>query len=79
MRNGSTENMGRSAEYQIQFTQEISFSPNLVAWLDIEYEENRFEARAVQNGELIDRKNHCRKVKIRLDDRHLLQTKNSSA
>ena len=40
-------------DLNLQFTQQISFAPNLVAWLDIEYEENRFEARDVQNGELI--------------------------
>ena len=45
-RNRSTENIGRSRQCQIWFTQEVSFAPNMVAWLGTEYLEYRLGAQS---------------------------------
>ena len=53
--NGSTENIGGSAQCQRMFVQEVSFTPIRMLGFGTEYLENGSGARTLKNSELIPR------------------------
>ena len=52
-KNGSTENIGGSAQCQRMFVQEVSFTPIQMLGFGTEYLEYWVGARTLQNSELI--------------------------